>query len=589
MISGINRVPRSSQIAGKAVLGLIALGVLWFRIGFAATPYKTYVVKRYKCWDILCDAYTVQRGDYVWELLRRRGCIVDRDLANFTAILKRLNPHIKNVNKIYPGQEVLVPLKQMEAQEGREGVDDRFVTIPFLPDILYSTYIVKPGDYLTKIAAEHHGLDMDQIPDGYLRTVKQINPGLKNLNRIYPGQVIRIPEIGSGGRSSKVAVLAPSADTGSASTSPGVPSASEPPRIERAPSPISAGVASLGGTLIESGHYFFPLKDKGDLKLDLSAFPIIELKEGRRILLDMGKGLSEDALEAIRAFWKPLTIVRTEPGESTRTLLDKIFQVIYGGEMRRTLEIPMPGDGIHVTLRGDWILDQTGSEQGRSGCDCITLIASPEERTSAPLRAYLAEKKIRVFDLLPEGAAEEVPTEARGENAAGAPAFTVAASDQEMFVTQFVKAIGYAYEQGVPLSFQYANFQVQTTANLMHGDEDSLDVVVDFGTLYGDAITAIEKGGLKVLSVKPEDEALTIARNMLQLIGRSWTEDPIFFGADRNVFKTTSVTIPGLLVSRATEENTLVTTAPLPPKICDFLQERGIGVVKIGSIVASHK
>jgi LysM repeat protein len=575
---------RSSQIARKAVLVIIALGVLWYGLGLAATPYKTYVVKRYKCWDILCDPYTVKRGDYVWQLLRRRGCIVNRDLANFTAILKRLNPHIKNVNKIYPGQEVLVPLKQMEAQEGRAGVDDRFVTIPFLPDILYSTYIVKPGDYLTKIAADHHGLDMDQIPDGYLRTVKQINPGLKNLNRIYPGQKIRIPEIGSGGRSTKVAVLDPSSARSPESkpsvTSPAV-SSSEHHTLKRAPSPISAGVDQLGGTFIASGHYFFPLKDQEDLKLDLSAFPVIELQGGRRILLDTGKkGLPENAMDAIRAFWKPLTVVRTEPGESTRTLLDKIFRTIYGGEVRRTLEVPMSGDGIHVTLRGDWILHHKGSEGNRSGYDCITLITNSEERTSAPLRAYLAKKNIRVSDLLPEGAIEEIPGDAQEDDLGGSPALTIAASKQETFVAEFVKAIGYSYDQGVPLSFQYANFQVQTTANLMHG-EDSLDVVVDFGTLYGDAITAIQKGGLKVLCIKVEEDALGIARNILEVIGISWTEDPVFFGADRNVFKTTSVTIAGLLVSRDTAESTLLTTAPLPPRLCDFLQERAIRVVKI--------
>jgi hypothetical protein len=285
-------------------------------------------------------------------------------------------------------------------------------------------------------------------------------------------------------------------------------------------------------------------------------------------------------MDAIRAFWKPLTIVRAEPGESTRTLLNKIFQAIYGGEMRRTLEIPMSADGIHVTLRGDWILDQKGREQNHSGYDCITLIANPEERTSAPLRAYLAEKNIRVSDLLPEGVIEEIPDDAQGDDSGGSRASTIAASNQETFVAEFVKAIGYSYDRDVPLSFQYANFQVQTTANLMHG-EDSLDVVVDFSTLYGDAITAIEKGGLKVLSIKAEDDALSIAQDILQVIGMSWTEDPVFFGADRNVFKTTSVTIPGLLVSRDTAESTLLTTAPLPPRLCDFLQERAIRVVKI--------
>ena len=91
---------------------LLFLAVLWCCTAWGATPYKTYVVKKYKNWDILCDPYTVQKDDCVWELLRRRGHIVEWDTAWFTALLRRLNPHIKNVDKIYPGQQILIPLKK---------------------------------------------------------------------------------------------------------------------------------------------------------------------------------------------------------------------------------------------------------------------------------------------------------------------------------------------------------------------------------------------------------------------------------------------------------------------------------------------
>jgi len=558
--------------------------MLWCYPLLAATPYKTYVVKRYKHWGILCDPYTVQRGDYIRELLRRRGCIVERDLARFTAILKDLNPHVRNVDKIYPGQQILIPLKQMEPQEGGAVTDDRLVTIPFLPDILYSTYTVKPGDYVAKVAADHHGLGMDQIPDGYLTTVKQLNPGIKNLNRIYPGQNIRIPEIGSQGRSSEMAVLAPPSDRGSESK-PSVVSQAMPPfsvrlERERPRSVVSRGVERLGGTLIESGHYFFPANDRGDLKLDLASFPVIALKGGRRVLLDTGKGLPPNLENVIRAFWKPLTIVRTQPGESERRLLEKIFRAIYGGEVRRTSDILMPDDGIQVTLRGDWILVHKRSERNAPSYDCITLISNPGERTSAPLRAYLAEKNIQISDLLPEAVDQDSAAETQASDSAGSVALTIATSNHETFVAELVRSMGYSYDRRVPISFEYAGSQVQTAANLIH-DGDGLDLVVDFGTLYGDAKTAIEKGGLKVVSIRTEDQALDIARNILQVVGMSWTEDPVFFGADRDVLKTTSMTIPGLLASHAAQGRTLLTPAPLPQKVCDFLKEREIRVVKI--------
>ena len=553
--------------------------MFWCCPVLAGTPYKTYVIKRYKQWDILCDPYTVQPGDYVWQLLRRRGCIIEWDLAWYTSLLKVLNPHIDNVNKIYPGQEILIPLKRMNPEEGITSEDERLLTIPFLPDMLHSTYTIQPGDYVAKIAAERQGFQEDQVPPEYLEALKELNPGIKNLNRIYPGQKIRIPDVGPGGRVSGRASPAGLAlrDRG---TLPAGDRLFGQPRDTHSRSGISGWVEQIGGKMIESGYYFFPVPGKEDFKLDLEAFPVIELEGGRRILLDTGRGLSEDALKAIRAFWKPLTIVRAEPGETRRTLLDKVFRTIHGEEIRRTVEVPMAADGIHVTLRGDWILDRKGEEHRPPGYDCITMIANPQEKTSLSLRHYLAGKNIWISDLLPEGVHEDTGVEKEGKDSAGLPVFAVPASNHEEYVEKLVKSLGYSYDRHVPLSFQYAGFQIQTVANLMHG-AGGVDVVVDFGTLFGDAKGAIEKGGLKVITIKPEDKAMDIARNIMQTMGVTWTKDPVLFGADRDVFKTTSVEIPGLLASPATQGKTLLTLSPLPVKICEFLKEKEIIVVKI--------
>jgi hypothetical protein len=85
---------------------------------------------------------------------------------------------------------------------------------------------------------------------------------------------------------------------------------------------------------------------------------------------------------------------------------------------------------------------------------------------------------------------------------------TIDASKQEAFVAALSKALGYSYNPRVALSFKYAGSQVKTVTDLINGK--GLDAVVDFGTFYGDTKSAIEASGLKVLSIRPGDEALSI-------------------------------------------------------------------------------
>lgn len=561
--------------AKKIVLAIVIL--LW-SVGpvWGGRPYKIYTIKRYGRWDIVCDSYTVQKGDYVWQLLRRKGAIAEDDFPRFVSILKRFNPHIRNANKIYPGQEILIPLKQTEVRERQADAGPRYITIPIIPDVLYNTYKVRSGDCVSKIVAAHLGLRWDHIPEDYIETFKRLNPGIKNLNRIYPGQTIRITEVPAKVPTRTVATP----------PKPSIPSAAKPSASKRGmpwwQQVVSKTIAGLGGKLLASGQCYFPGKDQKDLALDLTSFPVIEPADGRHLILELRKGLSGNLETAIRSFWDTLIIIRIDPEEPAARALDKVFRAISGGKVKKILDLPELDDGIRVTLRGDWILSQDDNEGIRPVYHCITLIENSQERTSAPVVEYLAKENIRVVDVLAEGGRENKLQSPRENAPEEHTMLTIDASGQEALVSGFVTAMGYSYEPHVHFSFYYAGVQVETTTNIIHG-ENALDVVVDFGTFYGDAKSAIEAGGLKVVSIKPEDEALTIVRDILRTIGIPFTEDPVFFGANRNVFKTISLTIPGVLACHPDQGRTLLAPMPLHPQLCSFLSEKQIKVLKIKS------
>ena len=565
----IPEIPKTMKsCAGKIILVIIVF--LWWSVGpvWGEAPYKVYTIIRQGDQDIVCDSYIVRKGDHVWELLRRKGAIAEKDFPQFVSILKRLNPHIRDVDKIYPSQQILIPLKQTEAREHLPDERPRYITIPIIPDVLYVTYEVHPGEHLSKIVTTHVGLQWDELSEDYVQTLKRLNPAIKNLDLIYPGQPIRIPEV-----SAKVPTRTAATPT---ETLPH--SKARIPWVEQV---VSKTVAGLGGKLLASGRCYFPGKDQ-DLSLDLTTFPMIEMGDGRHLILKSRKDFPENLERAIRSFWKSLIIIRIDPGEPWVTALDKVFRAISGGKVQKILDLPELDDGIRVTLRGDWILSKDDSGGIPPAYYCITLIENPQERTSAPVVEYLAKENIQVVDIPAKGGSENKMPSSQENAPEECSILTIDASGQEAFVSGFITAMGYSYEPRVPLTFDYAGVQVATTANIIHG-ENALDVVVDFGTFYGDAESAIEAGGLKVVSIRPEDEALTIAMNMLRAIGIPFAEDPVFFAANRNVFKTVSLTIPGVVSSHPDQERTFLTRARLHPRLCDFLMERGIKVLKIKS------
>jgi LysM repeat protein len=60
---------------------------------------------------VLAQEYTVQKGDYVWKILRKKALLERRNLSELFSMLKKLNKSLRNLDLIYPGEKIIIPLK----------------------------------------------------------------------------------------------------------------------------------------------------------------------------------------------------------------------------------------------------------------------------------------------------------------------------------------------------------------------------------------------------------------------------------------------------------------------------------------------
>ncbi|MCP3953306.1 MAG: hypothetical protein GY697_13965, partial [Desulfobacterales bacterium] len=93
--------------------------------------YKNYVIKEDMGWEILCAPYTVERHDWVLKIFKLRGEIAREDFTHFLKIFRRINPHIRNIDRIRPGQQIYIPLRRLRGNPV-PGRKSGIVTIPFV-------------------------------------------------------------------------------------------------------------------------------------------------------------------------------------------------------------------------------------------------------------------------------------------------------------------------------------------------------------------------------------------------------------------------------------------------------------------------
>ena len=104
---------------------------------------------------------------------------------------------------------------------------------------------------------------------------------------------------------------------------------------------------------------------------------------------------------------------------------------------------------------------------------------------------------------------------------------------------------------------------------------------MDYGELYGDAISLIRKTGLDIIQIKDEESANSILRKVFSAVKIPFSENPVFLAAKRPETYNIFMTIPGFRLTARSTGDLLITTVPLHYEITQFLIEKGVKIVTL--------
>jgi len=564
---------------------------------YAAFFYKSYIIRYDRGWNILCDPYVVKKDDWVFKLFREKGEISNTDFPEFLRIFKRLNPHIHDIDRIRPGQHIVIPLKKVDQDELPEQ-SSGVVTIPYLTNVTLpddatknsTDYQVKNGDCVSILISQKYGnYGTPSYQEGE-KMFRLMNPKIENLNLIYAGQVIRLPDPKNQNQSQPL--QPPMMDTG---TIPKTPERDRPDSSvafdenmplsssvnngeESSDSPLSKVASVLDARLFNKGDYYLPRPGKEDYKVDLSQTPFIKLEDGKRIFFTSGDENQDSEIKILKSFWEDVVIVNVTPEDPLEKVFDTVFGSLEGDVIKQRLSFS--DHGVEVEVKGKWIIEKSGENGEAIRHLCITVIDDLKERTPQSIIRYLDQNNIIIKEILIGKSINEPKSNASRFNIADKNLDIIDVSDHEAFVKDLLMAMGYQYSPNKNISFQYAGIQINAKSNLATKGNDNI-FYIDFGDFYGDAIHAIEKSGYSIIQIKDNNSLDDIIQILLGAMNASFIKDPTFMAAKRPVDYNTRLNIPGFLMDQASMSKVLLTTAPLHHQVIQFLTDNDIRIIRI--------
>ena len=559
---------------------------------YSAILYKSYVVQYDRGWDILCEPYIVQKNDWVSKLFRQKGEIAQKDYPKFISIFGRLNPYIRNIDLIRPGQYILIPLKRLKKGD-LPGQASGIVTIPFvtiskITEILntHSTkYKAKKGDCVSILIARRFGAYGTESYKKGLELFKFINPAIADPNFIYTGQVINIPDASLRKQPWYYSLFDSLGNTKRDVGPKYQPVASKDQLIAseiqrvKIGSPFLKTASILNAKLLDKGTYYFPGKKEEKFELDLSKFPMLEFKDGTMIIFPREGQIKGPDLSVLKSFWSDVNIVSIAPDASMEQILDSIFNVIKKEPYVNRLSFS--DHGVKTVVSARWITDKPYATEKKRRHVCITLIEDLSERTPESISRYMDQHSISIIDILVDNNEPKQKPKIIGQEIHIAEnVISINPTNRKVFVNDLVTAIGFNYAKNIKITFPYAGIQVEAISNLVT-TKDGSHLLIDFEDLYGDAITSIQKTGFDIIQVKKKDNPYTIIQNLLTRTGVSYTNDPTFFAAKRPVTYNTALTIHGFLVTNTGKM--LLAASPLHESVIQFLRNEGVRIIMIGT------
>ncbi len=535
---------------------------------------------------VLAETYTIRKNDHVWQLLRERDLLKKHNLSEILATLKKLNSSFTNLDLIYPGQKIVIPLVitpiDGEPQVAEETIEPSLeapieapkeVPVPLaeIKDLDLEHYTIKPDDALIRVIKSRYDISEKELSD-YLQLVKRLNPSIEDLDLVHPGQRVKLPVWSP--QTVKVPILTPP---------PALPSSPGDKERKREMAVLGHQLGEIfdqmGEEWVQTGDHFIPLESGGHMNLKTESFPILNLVNGHKVIVDLNNELPENMARLIESSWETYRIIHLSQDDDLGMAFHRILSVCPYAKIY-TLGEPLElGGDIPLRITGDWIIKPTPEPTDKKeSLTVINLLDEQTPKTPRTIKDYLGGLGIKVIDY-PSGA-DDTPSYGGGMEILG-PGENISS-----LVEIILRKTGQSFSRDVEIPMVKGG---DTGFNLIIRADFFLkvrgqDAIIDLEGIGPDMITLLEEHQLKILSLAGKEDPSSILRNTLGFLGVPFdSNDHDFMASERDEQKNIRLTIRGIAFKDKDGQNILATQLNIPEEIALFLSQRGYHLLRLSS------
>ncbi|MCK5256227.1 MAG: hypothetical protein KAQ81_09405, partial [Deltaproteobacteria bacterium] len=307
----------------------------------------------------------------------------------------------------------------------------------------------------------------------------------------------------------------------------------------------------LQGNLARSDEFNIPLMQEGQININTNNFPILQLTDRKKIILNYGGKLSSGLIELIESELDDLEVVNLREGENIGSVLDKVITTAGYFSVDKGQNPLVIGDKVQFEILGDWIIYK---DELFEDIMVLNLMEKGSQPVDSQLKDYISNFGVNLVDLYMMGDGEQEkdisPPKKAEDTYPPEDIPVIDTSDSVVLVDSLLALLGQELKKDYKIKLfqeEYDGFNIEVTAD-RYFERRGVVHVISFHNIPEKLTQVIIQQGNRLLNLSSLEDSSEVIKNILDFLYISYDAPRPRFTATSEAEKKVELVIPGILI-----------------------------------------